>query len=66
MAAVNDERVREAGSRYLDALARYEEETAAASAGFVELQNTLLFAVVGQRTAEAAVPAGSRPKVGAR
>ena len=66
MAAVSDERVRQAGTRYLDALTRYESETAAASAGFVELQNTLLFAVVGQRTAEAAVPAGARPKAGAR
>jgi hypothetical protein len=65
MSAVNDERVRQAGSRYLDALSRYEAETAAASAGFVELQSTLLFAVVGQRTTEA-VPAGAKPKAGAR
>ena len=39
---------------------RYETETAAASAGFVELQSTLLFAVVGQRTTEAALPAAAR------
>jgi hypothetical protein len=52
MSAVSDERVRQAGSRYLEALARYEAETAAASTGFVELQSTLLFAVVGQRAAE--------------
>ena len=66
MAAVNDERVREAGTRYLEALSRYETETAAASAGFVELQSTLLFAVVGQRTTEAALPAAAKAKVGAR
>ncbi len=66
MAAVNDAGVREAGTRYLEALSRYEQETAAASAGFVELQSTLLFAVVGQRTTEPALPAVAKPKAGAR
>ena len=66
MSAVNDERVREAGTRYLEALSRYETETAAARAGFVELQSTLLFAVVGQRTTETALPAVAKAKVGGR
>jgi hypothetical protein len=66
MSAVDDGRVREAGLRYLEALSRYETETAAPSAGFVELQSTLLFAVVGQRTTETALPAAAKAKAGAR
>ena len=66
MAAAGDERVREAGQRYLESLARYEAETEAAGAGFVELQSTLLFAVVGQRTTEPALPAAAKAKAGGR
>jgi hypothetical protein len=66
MSAVDDDRVRDAGTRYLAALARYEAETETAGPGFVELQSTLLFAVVGQRASEAAVPATPRGKAGGR
>lgn len=40
-----------AGCEYLDALEVYREEANAAGASFVEIQNTLLFATVGQRQA---------------
>ena len=66
MSGADDERVREAGTRYLASLARYEAETETASPGFVELQSTLLFAVVGQRATEAAVPAAPKGKAGGR
>ena len=45
-----DPAVQKAGRRYLDALTEYEKSVQSADAGFVELQNTLLFAVLGQRT----------------
>ena len=45
-----DPPVQQAGRRYLDALSEYEASAKTADAGFVELQNTLLFAVLGQRT----------------
>jgi hypothetical protein len=45
-----DPAVQQAGRRYLDALTEYEKSVQSADAGFVELQNTLLFAVLGQRT----------------
>ena len=35
---------------YLETLAEYEEDASAAGANFVEIQNTMLFATVGQRT----------------
>jgi len=54
MAAADDQRVREAGTRYLEAVQRYATETESAGAGFVELQSTLLIAVVGQRGPESA------------
>jgi hypothetical protein len=38
------------GRQLLDALAAYEVESAQAGAAFVEIQNTMLFATVGQRT----------------
>jgi len=38
------------GREYLQTLARYEKDAAAAGANFVEVQNTMLFATVGQRT----------------
>lgn len=53
MTWANDERVCQAGTRYLEALERYATETETAGTGFVELQSTLLFAVVGQRANQA-------------
>jgi SAM-dependent methyltransferase len=38
------------GREYLDVLAEYEAEAARAGASFVEIQNTMLFATVGQRS----------------
>lgn len=49
MGGTPDGAVRSAGTEYLRALDGYEQATAAAPAGFVEIQSTLLFAVVGQR-----------------
>ena len=45
----SDASLQQAGRRYLDALTEYEQAVRSAGAGFVELQNTLLFAVLGQR-----------------
>jgi SAM-dependent methyltransferase len=64
--AGGDEGVRQAGSDYLQALDAYAEATRGASSGFVELQSTLLFAVVGQRATESALPAGASAKAGGR
>ena len=47
--ATTDATVRALGTRYLDTLARYEREAAREGATFVEIQNTMLFATVGQR-----------------
>jgi len=44
-----DHDVQRAGAEYLDLLGAYENEASAAGRGFVEIQSTLLFAVVGQR-----------------
>jgi hypothetical protein len=41
---------RERGREYLDALKAYETEAAAAGPAFVEIQNTMLFATVGQKS----------------
>jgi SAM-dependent methyltransferase len=49
VASAPNEAVRTAGDEYLRALQAYERASATAGAGFVELQSTLLFAVVGQR-----------------
>ena len=38
------------GQEYLDALAAYEAEAAASGPGFVEIQTTMLFATVGQKS----------------
>lgn len=46
---VTDEAIRRLGIEYLTALDRYEEEAAAAGKRFVEIQNTMLFATVGQK-----------------
>ena len=45
-----NETVRELGIQYRDVLAEYAAEAAAAGDGFVEIQNTMLFAAVGQKT----------------
>jgi ubiquinone/menaquinone biosynthesis C-methylase UbiE len=45
----NADAVRAAGREYLDALAAYAKEAEAAGPAFVEVQNTLLFATVGQK-----------------
>ena len=42
--------VRALGREYLDVLAAYAAEAASAGPGFVEIQNTMLFATVGQKT----------------
>jgi SAM-dependent methyltransferase len=39
-----------AGREYLEALAAYEAEASSAGSGFVEIQTTMLFATVGQKT----------------
>ena len=49
LAGADDRSVQEAGRRYLDALAAYEQAVRSADASFVELQSTLLIAVLGQR-----------------
>jgi SAM-dependent methyltransferase len=45
----DDEAVRAAGRAYLDALDAYRSEAAGAGPAFVEIQNTMLFATMGQR-----------------
>jgi ubiquinone/menaquinone biosynthesis C-methylase UbiE len=45
-----DGEVRALGTEYLAALAAYESEARAAGESFVEIQHTMLFATVGQRT----------------
>jgi ubiquinone/menaquinone biosynthesis C-methylase UbiE len=47
--APNDS-VRTVGREYLDVLQTYAAEAAKAGPGFVEIQNTMLFATVGQKT----------------
>jgi SAM-dependent methyltransferase len=42
--------VRSLGGAYLGALATYEAEASQAGSSFVEIQNTMLFATVGQKT----------------
>ena len=44
-----DEKVTSLGRQYSEALAAYEREARAADGVFVEIQNTMLFATVGQR-----------------
>jgi SAM-dependent methyltransferase len=44
-----DEAIRRLGADYLKLLDRYAEEAAAAGPRFVEIQNTMLFATVGQK-----------------
>jgi SAM-dependent methyltransferase len=51
IASVSAATVRAAGQKYLEALDAYAAEAAAAGPGFVEIQNTMLFATVGQKSA---------------
>lgn len=44
-----DESIKRLGQDYIKTLDRYAEEAKAAGNGFVEIQNTMLFATVGQR-----------------
>jgi SAM-dependent methyltransferase len=50
LGVVQDAAVAELGNTYLETLTRYEQDAARAGANFVEIQNTMLFASVGQRT----------------
>ncbi len=50
LASTNDPTATSLGARYLDTLDRYEREATRAGARFVEIQNTMLFATVGQRS----------------
>lgn len=57
LAAINDASVSTLGARYLDTLDRYEQDARRAGPNFVEIQNTMLFATVGERTeAEVSLP----------
>jgi SAM-dependent methyltransferase len=49
IAKAPDESLRRLGADYLRALEKYQARAASAGPGFVEIQNTLLFAVVGER-----------------
>jgi SAM-dependent methyltransferase len=51
MAAAATDRVREAATVFLAALDDYRAEAAEANTAFVEIQNTMLFATVGQKPA---------------
>ena len=51
IASVSADAVRAYGQKYLEALDEYAAEAAAAGPGFVEIQNTMLFATVGQKSA---------------
>ena len=44
------EKVREEGRTYLEALAKYAADAQTSSSSFIEIQNTMLFATVGQKT----------------
>lgn len=49
LAQVDDEELRRIGEEYQAVLDQYRAEAAAAGPGFVEIQNTMLFAAVGQK-----------------
>ena len=49
MAKAPDESLRRLGADYLKAIDQYARDAAAAGTSFVEIQNTMLFATVGQR-----------------
>lgn len=50
MAQIDDAGVRSQGLAYLETLDAYEQDAAGAGRRFVEIQNTMLIATVGQRT----------------
>jgi hypothetical protein len=60
LARVTDAGLREVGHQYLAALDRYAADARASGRRFVEIQNTLLFATVGQKPAAAAAKAVAR------
>jgi hypothetical protein len=60
LVATSSELVASLGARYLDTLARYERDAAREGATFVEIQNTMLFATVGQRVDAAASVSGQK------
>ena len=49
IAQAPDESLRRLGADYLKVLEQYARDATAAGAAFVEIQNTMLFATVGQR-----------------
>jgi hypothetical protein len=49
MAKAPDEALRRLGADYLKGIEQYARDAAAAGSTFVEIQNTMLFATVGQR-----------------
>ena len=49
MAKAPDEALRRLGADYLKGIDQYARDAAAAGPSFVEIQNTMLFATVGQR-----------------
>ena len=53
-----DESIRRLGQDYLKVLERYATEASTAGSAFVEIQNTMLFATVGQRAEEEAPKKG--------
>jgi SAM-dependent methyltransferase len=52
IARAGDGGIRRLGADYLRLLGRYADEASAAGPGFVEIQNTMLFATVGQKPPE--------------
>src|SRR5262245_23009234 len=50
MAKAPDEALRRLGADYLKAIDQYSKEAASAGPAFVEIQNTMLFATVGQKS----------------
>jgi SAM-dependent methyltransferase len=50
IAKAPDEALRQLGADYLKGIEQYAREAATAASTFVEIQNTMLFATVGQRT----------------
>jgi SAM-dependent methyltransferase len=60
LASTSDAAVAALGARYLGTLARYEQEAAREGSTFVEIQNTMLFATVGQRVESGAGVTGHK------
>jgi SAM-dependent methyltransferase len=56
LTGITDGAVAGIGSEYLDVLRQYEQDAAHAGRSFVEIQNTMLFATLGQRTEADVVP----------